>query len=192
MSVTAVRVTLGVLVTVVGTVLVAGCGRDVVVLDEIGGSKVGAMAERELEAENPRLALGTMACPDLDFRVGASVRCVRTTELSGGRIVKVGGTVKVASLASGGHLHVAMDSEATEFGLAGDRIAADLRQQFVQRFQRQPSRLTCPYLRGVVGHRVTCRLVDRGARRDVDVVVTGVDPATYAVRYVAKAHRPAS
>src|SRR5215216_7526592 len=87
--------------------VVAGCGSDVTVLDEIDGEKVGTMAERELEAQNPRLAPGTLDCPDLDFETDASVQCLRTTELSAGRVVKVMGTVTVTSLSSGGRLHVA-------------------------------------------------------------------------------------
>jgi hypothetical protein len=172
--------------------VVAGCGGDVTVLDEIDGDKVATMAERELEAQNPRLAPGTLDCPDLDFEAHASVRCMRTTELGQGRVVKVVGTVTVTSLTSGGRLHVAMDDEAQEFGLAGDYLAADVRRQYVQRGGAEPSRVDCPYLRGKVGTVVTCRLEAGGARHDVDVVVTAVDPAGYRTSYVAKAHRAAS
>lgn len=160
-----------------------GCGRDVGVPDRLAGDSVARMAEQELEAENPGLAPGTLSCPDLEFRVGASVRCLRTTELSGGRVVKVGGTVRVTSRDSGGRLHVAMDEHAREFGLAGEQLVAGVRRKYRHRFGVEPSRLDCPYLRGAVGARVTCRLEAAGARHDVDVVVTAVDPASYATTY---------
>lgn len=188
MSAVVVRIAGGLLAALVTT----SCGSDVAVLDQIDGAKVGTMAERELEAENPRLAPGTLHCPDLDFEVGASVRCLRTAELSEGRVVKVGGSVEVSSLASGGRLHVAMDDEAREFGVTGEHIAADLRQQYVQRFHTQPSVVDCPYLRGVVGATVTCRLEAGGRRQDVDVTVTAVDSDSYRTTYVARAHRVAS
>jgi hypothetical protein len=169
-------------------VAVAGCGRDVVVLDEIEGSKVAAMAERELEAQNPRLAPGTLSCPDLDFEVGSTVHCLRTTELSEGRVVKVRGTVEVTSRASGGRLHVAMDDDAQEFGLTGDQVAAALSQQSAKRFGGVPSHVDCPYLRGKVGTTITCS-VDLGAtRREVDAVVTAVDAEQYDTVYVFRRH----
>jgi hypothetical protein len=182
MSAVAVRVLLGLLVAL-GT---GGCGRDVAVLDTIPGHDVARMAERQLEAENPELAPGTLSCPDLDFRVGRSVRCLRTTELSGGRVVKVHGVIRVMSLSSGGRLHVAMDPRATEFGLAGDELASQLAHR--QRFGARPSTVHCPYLRGTVGTTVTCRVVVGGTRQDVDVVVTGVDARDYRTTYVVRPH----
>lgn len=149
----------------------------------LDGAEVGTMAERELESQNPTLAPGTMACPDLDLDVGASVRCLRVTELSGGRVVKVRGTVEVTSLDDGGRLHVAMDDEAEEFGLSGRQLASDLRRQYVQRFRSRPSRVRCPYLRGEVGTRVSCRLVAGGKRLEVGVVVTAVDADSYRTHY---------
>ena len=167
-----------------------GCSRDAGVPDRLDGDSVARMAEQELEAENAGLAQGTLSCPDLDFRVGASVRCVRTTGLSGGRVVKVGGTVSVTSRASGGRLHVAMDQQAREFGLDGDEFVAGVREQYRRRFGVDPDRLDCPYLRGVIGARVTCRVQAGAARYDVDVVVTAVDPATYGTSYTLDAQRP--
>src|SRR3954454_6488033 len=114
------------------------------------------MAERELEAESLGLAYGTLACPALELRVGASVRCVRTTAFGDGRVVKVRGTVRVTSLASGGRLHVAMDHEAAEFGVSGERVAAELRRRSRHLFHRSPGAIDCPYLRGQVGDRTTC------------------------------------
>ena len=168
--------------------LCAGCGRDVEVLDTIPGSDVGRMAERQLEAENPELAPGTLSCPDLDLRVGKQVHCTRTTELSGGRVVKVRGAVTVMSLASGGRLHVRMDASATEFGVAGGQLAKALSRQWLQRSHVRPSRLDCPYLRGEVGATVTCHLEVGGKRHDTDVVVTRVDPKDYRTTYVTRPH----
>jgi hypothetical protein len=182
MSSVAVRVVLGLLVAVGA----CGCGRDVAVLDTISGHDVARMAERQLEAENPELAPGTLSCPDLDFRVGRSVRCLRTTELSGGRVVKVHGVIRVMSLSSGGRLHVAMDPRATEFGLAGDALAARLARQ---RSGARPDTVHCPYLRGTVGAKVTCRVVVGGTRQDVDVVVTRVDAHDYRTTYVTRPRR---
>lgn len=185
MSSVAVRVALGLLVAAGA----CGCGRDVEVLDTISGHDVGRMAERQLEAQNPELAPGTLSCPDLDFRVGKSVRCLRTTELSGGRVVKVHGVIRVTSLASGGRLHVTMDAHASEFGVAGDRVAAELARTWVQRFRVRPSMLECPYLRGAVGTTITCRVEVRGTRHDTDVVVTRVDAGTYRTTYTTRPHR---
>lgn len=168
--------------------LPAGCGQDVRLPDHLSGSSVGSMAERELETENPRLEHGSLSCPALDLRVGASVRCLRTTAFGDGRIVKVRGTVRVTSLASGGRLHVAMDSEAAEFGLSGDRVATDLRRQSGHLFHRSPDRIDCRYLRGQVGARSTCDVQIGGTRRVVDAVVTGVDAEAYAVRYTFRPH----
>lgn len=156
--------------------------------ERLPGQAVAAMAERQLEAENPRMATGHLKCPDLDLRVGATVRCLRTTSLSGGRIVKVAGTVRVTSVAGGGRLHVAMDEQAQEFGLTGEQVAAGAREQYADRHHLTPGTVECPYLRGVVGTVVACRIELSGARRLVDVVVTSVDPATYATRFVVRRH----
>jgi len=188
MNAVAVRVAVAVLLALV----TGGCDDNTAVPDEIDGTQVGVMAERELEAENPDMAPGALACPDLSLRLGASVRCLRTTELSEGRVVKVNGTVEVTSLSSGGRLHVTMDDQASEFGVTGDQVAADLRQQYVRRFRTAPTRLDCPYLRGVVGTTVRCVLVVDGKRRTVTVAVTAVEPAGYRTTYVARNLRAAS
>jgi hypothetical protein len=166
--------------------LTIGCGGDPPLPDRLRGRAVAAMAERQLEAQNSRLAPGTLSCPDVAMKVGASVRCLRTTELSDGRLVKIGGTVSVTSLASGGRLHVAMDRQPQEFGLLGERVAAGVREWYAKHFGAAPAGLACPYLRGEVGNRVVCH----GAGRDIEVVVTGVDPGSYRAVYVIRAHRP--
>lgn len=177
---------LGLLVALVVPVT-AGCGQDATTVDVLDGVKVATMAERQLVAENPRMAPGTMSCPDLEFETGASVRCLRTTELSGGRVVKVGGSVEVTSEDSGGRLHVAMDDQAAEFGLAGDQLARELRPGFV-RAGSAPV-VECPYLRGTVGQRVTCRVEVDGRRRDLVVVVTAVDEQHYDTDYETRRRR---
>jgi hypothetical protein len=187
MLVVAVRIACALLVAA----LPAGCGEDVVRLDNLDGAKVAAMAERELEAENPGLTAGSLACPDLDFRVGAQVRCLRTTTLPNGRIVKVGGTVRVSSLASGGRLHVAMDGKASEFGLSGAQVAAELRRQYAQLFHAEPGAVDCPYLRGELHATVACHVRVGSHRRRVDAVVAQVDPEAYAVHCRFRPHQPA-
>jgi len=176
----------------VGVGVLAGCDRDVALPDRLPGTAVARMGERELEAQNPRLAPGTLTCPVLPLRIGASVHCHRTTELSDGRVVRVAGTVKVTSLAGGGRLHVAMDELAEEFGLSGDRVAAGVRQRYARRFHAQPPQVTCPYLRGAVGTMVACRIDARGVRRAAEVRVTAVDPAAYRTTYAVHWSRPPS
>lgn len=180
------RVLVGVLL--LGTLL-SGCGGDPPLPERLGGKAVATLAERELEAENPRLATGHLECPDLDLRPGATVRCLRTTELSGGRVVKVAGTVRVTSVRAGGRLHVAMDEHAQEFGLTGAQVAAGVRERYAGRRHVTPGAVDCPYLRGVVGTVVTCRLEVAGASRLVDVVVRTVYPPGYVTRYAVRRHR---
>jgi hypothetical protein len=185
MSAVAARLVLGFLVALGAS----GCGQDIVALDQISGAKVAAMAERGLEAENPRMAPGTLSCPDLDFRAGAEVRCLRTTKLSGGRLVRVSGVIRVASISSGGRLHVSMDDDATGFGVAGAHLAADVSNRYRKRYGVRPSRVRCPDLRGALGAAVTCRVEVGAKRQDLDVVVTKVDPRSYTTTYVTRAHR---
>ncbi|MGY2876788.1 hypothetical protein ACVW00_003978 [Marmoricola sp. URHA0025 HA25] len=173
-------------------VLSTGCGHDVVRPDTLAGDKVAAMAERELEAENQQLTRGTLSCPDLDFHVGASVRCLRTTTLTSGRVVKVGGTVRVTSLVAGGRLHVAMDEVAEEFGITGEQVATELRAKYGRMFGGRADSVTCPYVRGQVGVTVTCRVQAADGPRRVDAVVAHVDAEKYAVRCAFRPHRKVS
>lgn len=168
--------------------LSAGCGPDVTRPDTLHGKDVARMAEHELEAENPQLVSGALTCPDLAFRVGAAVRCLRTTTLTNGRVVKVAGTVRVTSLASGGRLHVAMDKEAAEFGVSGAQVAAELRRRYPRLFHGQPGAVSCPYVRGRLGSTATCRVQVGATRRLVDAVVAHVDAATYDVRCSFRSH----
>lgn len=189
MSSVGVRVALGLETLLLVGLGAAGCAHDVAVVDTIAGDDVGRMAEQQLEAENPELVSGRLECPDLRLRVGESVHCTRTTELSGGRVVKVRGVVTVTSLSAGGRLHVRMEERATEFGLAGHQLAAALTRDWVRRRHVRPSRVECPYLRGEVGASVTCRVRAGGTRHDTDVVVTRVDPQEYLTTYRTRPHR---
>ena len=172
-------------VLLLGTLL-TGCGGDPPLPDRLPGTAVAAMAERQLEAQNPRMTTGRLSCPDLDLRIGATVRCLRTTELSGGRVVKVAGTVRVTSVRAGGRLHVVMDERATEFGLTGEQVAAGVRDQYAGRHHVTPGRVECPYLRGVLGTVVRCRVEAGGRTRVVDVVVTDLDPGSYGTRFALR------
>ena len=91
-------------------------------IDVLPGERVGELAEKQLEAEHLEIAVGTVTCPDLDWKVNASVRCIKVSELSDGRRVKVPGTVTVTSTENWGRLHVALDDHAAEFGLDGDHV----------------------------------------------------------------------
>ena len=173
---------------ILAVVILVGCGgqearsADPPAGRTLEGAEVASMAEHRLEVENPSMAHGTMRCPDLDLRIGESVRCLRTVRLGDGRVVKVRGTVSVTSHTGGGRLHVAMDPDVTEFGVSGDRVARALRGHYAKRHARVRD-ATCPYLRGEVGASVSCRFVVRGERRSAEAVVTAVDAATYRTSF---------
>ena len=96
-------------------------------------------------------------------------------------------TVTARKIAVGRDIPAPISAERAElYGLLGERLAAGVRQGYAKRFGAAPTGLTCPYLRGEVGNRVVCH----GAGRDVEVVVTAVDPASYRAVYVIRAHRP--
>lgn len=154
---------LAVATVLLGLLPVAGCGGDDRPPAQLTGDRVAAMAERELEAENPEAAPAEMTCSDLEFRIGASTRCSRVAGLSGGRWVRVYGTVRVTGTADGGSLHVQMDDEAAEFGLSGDRVGALLRDQVGA--ESGISDVECPALTGEIGTSLVC-----SAERDGEVI----------------------
>lgn len=176
---------------VVALLATSGCG-DADARGTLDAAGVGRMAERELVAENPRMAPGEMSCPALDLEVGESVRCVRTTELSGGRVVEVHGTVEVTSVEAGGRLHVAMDADAARFGRSGDAVATEVRRRYAERWATDPEDVECPYLPGEVGARVTCTCRVGDAGKEVDVVVTKVVEETFDTTYRVGRPRDAS
>lgn len=170
----------------VGLVL-TGCGsagEPAPDIDFLAGSKVGEMAERELERAHPQMAPGTVTCPDLDWELGASVRCVQVAVLSGGRQVSIGGTVSVTEVTDGGRLRVQLDDTVAEYGVAGAYLSEDLARQARTRLRPGPTSATCPYLTGPVGTTAKCRLVHDGRTRGVRVRITALDPENHATSYV--------
>lgn len=167
-------------------VLFAGCGSAAEPppkLDLLSGTKVGEMAERELEDAHPGMAPGTVTCPDLDWELGASVRCVQVAELGDGRQVSIGGTVSVVDLEDGGRLHVKLDETVAEFGISSEFLSADLATLARQRLLPAPTSVRCPYLSGPVGTTVRCRLVHDGRTKVVLARVTARAPEENATSY---------
>lgn len=165
-------------------------------IDFLPGSRVGELAEQQLEAEHLEMAVGSMACPDLDWKLDAAVRCVKTSELSDGRRVKIGGTVTVTSTSGGGRLHVELDEVAAEFGVDGGHLA-DAVSAWAREQGQALSAVDCPYLTGAVENRVRCAVSGAAGRRWVGwviVEVTAVDAAEYRTEYTlrwpAGARRP--
>jgi hypothetical protein len=156
-----------------------GCG-PAPVIDSIPGSRVGTLAEQQLEAMHSELATGTMTCPSLEFDVDASVRCVRVAQLSGGRQIRVMGTVTVTSTKDGGRLHVKLDDNVSEFGVAADQLENDLRARAQQVLGVAPTDVTCPFLVGRVGASVRC---------DVTILKRTLVAPVRVVRVVAADYR---
>ena len=159
-----------------------GCGGTPAV-DAISGARVATMAEQQLEATHAELATGTMTCPTLDFVVDASVRCLRVAELSGGRQIRVLGTVTVTSTRDGGRLHVKLDDTVSAFGVSGEHLADELRPRVRGEIGTPPDDVRCPWLPGRRGAVVRCSVGVRDVRLVTLVRVTGVDPASYRTRY---------
>lgn len=153
-------------------------------LDHLPGAEVGAMAERELERAHPGMAPGRLSCPDLRWSVGSSVRCVQLATLSAGRQLRIPGTVRVTDLAGGGRLHVRLDDEVAEYGLAAEYLTSELIRAATRRFGAVPTTAGCPYLSGPVGTTVVCTLVTRDRPRTVRARVTARDDATNATEHV--------
>jgi hypothetical protein len=159
-----------------------GCG-PAASINGIPGNRVAAMAEQQLEAMHNNLATGTMTCPRLDFVVEASVRCVRVARLSGGRQIRVLGTVTVTSTKDGGRLHVRLDDEVSEFGVSGEQLADDLRARSQSFLGAAPEQVSCPYLVGRKGAQVTCEVVVLQHTLVARVSVVRVVPADYRTVY---------
>ncbi|MCW2855290.1 MAG: hypothetical protein JWR52_905 [Marmoricola sp.] len=170
--------------------MLTGCGSTVPHIDHLAGSQVGVMAERQLEEMHPGMARGALTCPTLRFRVGASVRCVRVAELSGGRVVRMYGTVQVVSTRDGGDLHVAMDDDVAEFGVSAQRLQSDLTAILAKRTSTVPTTVRCPYLAGPTGTSVHCTVQLGKVTTSVAATVTGTDPATYRTSYRFTVHLP--
>ena len=123
----------------------SGCGASPSI-DSLPGARVATMADHQLEAMHSELAPGTMTCPDLDFTVDASVRCIRVSELEDGIRVEVGGTVTVTSTQDGGRLHVQMDKSNTRIWVTSEQLEGDLRARVGKLVGLAPDKVTCPQL----------------------------------------------
>ncbi|MFL6022673.1 MAG: hypothetical protein ACJ72O_04975 [Marmoricola sp.] len=152
-------------------------------VEAIPGARVATMAEHQLEAMHSELATGTMTCPRLEFALDASVRCVRLAELSGGRQIRVLGTVTVTSTKHGGRLHVRLDDDVSEFGVSGEELANDLRARSQRLLGTAPTDVSCPYLVGRTGAVVRCEVVVLQRTLIAPVRVVGVKAADYATDY---------
>lgn len=166
-------------------VLLGGCGGP----GTIDGEELADVADTQLRKNDPRIVEGTMECPSVAAEVDASVRCTRTAEVEGRRVV-LEGTVTVKEVDGGdANVHVQMDDQPKEFGQTGDSIADDIGRQFEQRFGRAPDKIECPYLKGEVGAEVTCDLESEGDAYDVVVTATGVDEAKMDTDYTFRAEK---
>jgi hypothetical protein len=170
--------------------LVAGCGTPsgaaTPKMDHLTGERVGTMAEQQLENEHPGMAAGEVTCPDLKWRVGAAVRCVQVAVLSGGRQLRINGTVKVVSLRDGGRLHVELDDHVAEYGITPERLQSDLAAVVLRRVRRAATKVTCPYLSGPIGHSVRCTLHVGGRQAAASATVIGLDAQDYQTSYQFK------
>lgn len=151
-------------------------------LDVLPGEQVGRLAEQQLEAEHLEMATGKVTCPDLDWVLNASVRCLKISELSAGRRVKIPGTVTVTSTEGGGRLHVELDDQVTEFGLDGVELGRQV-TAWVRAGSPSAGAATCPYLRGAIGASTRCTVDISGRQYVVLVEVTRVAAADYRTSY---------
>jgi hypothetical protein len=155
-------------------------------ISSLPGPRVGELAEKQLEAEHLEMALGSVTCPDLEWRVNASVRCLKISQLSNGRRVTVPGTVTVTSTRGWGKLHVELDDQVSEFGVDDGHLSRDVGSWVADKAGEKPASVHCPYLRGVRGAVVTCSVSVAGKRSRVLVRVTDVDPGQYLTRYTMR------
>ena len=179
-----------VFVTLAALLLVAGCGGSVEVSSKpttLKGATIAQKANAQLEKDNPRIAHGQLTCADVNYRKGATTRCLRTVELSQGRRVLIGATVTITDTAGGGHYSIQVDKQVKEFGQTGSSIAQDLAAQYAKRYRTGTPQVTCPpYLEGQVGATITCRLRSDTGALDIEVKVVRVDPQNYAIAYTFK------
>ena len=154
----------------------------------LDGATIASRANAQLEQENPDLAHGELSCPDVEYEVGATARCVRTVVLDDGRLVRIGATVNIDKVTGTGHFTIRVDDRPTEFGVTGRSVLADLSKQYAAAYGgRRPTGSCPPYLAGKVGTTMTCRLKTREGKLRVRVKVSRVDPETYTTEYLFKA-----
>jgi hypothetical protein len=152
-------------------------------IKSLPGAQVGEMAEKELEAEHHDMAVGTVTCPDLVWQLDASVRCMKTSELSDGRRLKIPGTVTVTSTQGWGRLHVELDNDVSEFGIAGAEVAKHVTAWVQRRVHVARPQVRCPYLRGATGVVERCAVTVAGKTGSVRVRVSAVDANRYLTKF---------
>lgn len=168
-----------------------GCGASVEVSSKpkkLDGATIASRANARLEKENPAIVHGELSCPDVKYEVDATARCTRTVVLDDGRLVRIGATVRIDKVTGGGHFKIKVDDQATEFGVTGKSVLADLSKQYAAKYGgKRPSGSCPPYLAGKVGATITCSLNTTDGKFRVLVKVSRVDPKTYATEYLFKA-----
>jgi hypothetical protein len=179
---------LGSTVWLVALLALAACGAEVNVgtkpPKELDGATIASRANAQLEKDNPKIVHGDLTCADVKYKVGADARCVRTVLLEGGRLVRIGATVTIDSVTSGGHFEVKVDDTAQEFGLTGKAVLANMVKQYVAKYGGKAPTGSCPaYLAGKVGTTMTCSLDFPDGKLTVRATVTRVDPKNFATGY---------
>lgn len=152
----------------------------------ISGDELARAANSRLEKQNSTLVPGRVKCPKARAEKGASVRCLRTVDLSGGRRVKIDVAVTINEVKSDGrfHFNAVVAKKPREFGVVGGYIERDLSKQYAAQFGSPPRDVTCPDLRGAVGSSVHCTLLVHDGKRDVTVTVDRVDRDRFDAHYV--------
>jgi len=89
----------------------------------------------------------------------------------------------VTDVNGGGKLHVQLDDEVASFGVSSTFLSADLTEQAGKRLKNPPASVSCPYLPGKVGAKVTCGILHEGRPKAVVVRVTAVDPEENRTSY---------
>jgi len=172
-------------------VVLSGCGAHVEVSSKpksLDGATIASRANTQLEKENPHLTHGDLTCADVKYKVGATSRCTRTVVLDDGRLVRIGATVTIDKVTGGGHFKIKVDDEASEYGVTGKAVFADLAKQYAAKYGgKAPSGSCPPFLVGKVGATITCTLDIKEGKLRVQVKVSRVDPKSYSTEYLFKA-----
>ncbi len=180
-------------VSLVALLVLAACGAEVHVgtrPKELDGATIASRANAQLEKDNPTIVHGDLTCADVKYQVGAESRCLRTVLLEDGRLVRIGATVTIDRVTSGGHFKVKVDDAAQAFGITGKAVVADMVKQYVAKYGGKAPTGSCPaYLAGKVGTTMMCSLEFPNGKLAVRVTVTRVDPKNFATGYTFKAVR---
>ncbi len=178
------------LLAVVVLGLLAACGAEVHVgtkPKKLDGATIASRANAQLEKENPTLTHGDLACADVAYDVGATSRCLRTVVLPDGRVVRIGATVTIDRVTSGGHFEIKVDDTPKEFGLTGASVEAVLAKRYAAKYGGKVPTASCPpFLVGKVGTTMDCTLSFPDGNLSVRVTVTKADPSTFGTGYTYK------